>query len=328
MDSFFLHSLTSSHIPTLMALQQRYADQYPGAPVIPGELYLSPTFHHGEDVLCASDADGRLLGYAVVYAQLTDGADSLRFWGEVRGDPTLQVATSCKASLWNLLLARAETLARDAPRRPIDLLFQYLSVEAASIAEVTSRGAHHTGSIYQMACQLVTPLTPPTIPVGLEVRLWRLESEADQRRFLIARNACFPDAPLALEGWQYFMQSSQWRTGALLAAFAGGTVVGGVLVFWDAEGNVCRQKQMGQVDTLFVLPAWRQRGLGRYLLWCGLDYLQTHGMHEAQLEVRARNASALHLYASQGFVITAESGVYELRLGANSSLLSTVAEAT
>jgi hypothetical protein len=48
----------------VMVLQHTYADSYPGALVIPGEVYLSSGFDGGRSVFCAVDDAGGLVGYA------------------------------------------------------------------------------------------------------------------------------------------------------------------------------------------------------------------------------------------------------------------------
>ena len=50
-----------------MQLQKDYAQKYPGAKIVPAEVYASPSFHHGEDVFCLFHPNGQLLAYAVVY---------------------------------------------------------------------------------------------------------------------------------------------------------------------------------------------------------------------------------------------------------------------
>jgi ribosomal-protein-alanine N-acetyltransferase len=56
-----------------------------------------------------------------------------------------------------------------------------------------------------------------------------------------------------------------------------------------------------QVQNLAVHPAFRQRGVGRYLLVRGLDEARRRGARVANLEVRPSNLAARRLYASLGF---------------------------
>ncbi len=57
-----------------------------------------------------------------------------------------------------------------------------------------------------------------------------------------------------------------------------------------------------QVQNLAVHPAFRNRGVGRYLLVRGLDEARRRGAKVATLEVRPSNTAARRLYASLGFL--------------------------
>lgn len=54
--------------------------------------------------------------------------------------------------------------------------------------------------------------------------------------------------------------------------------------------------------SITLLPEFRGRGLGRRLLTRALEALETEGAQTCFLEVRSRNAPALALYRSLGFV--------------------------
>ncbi len=56
-----------------------------------------------------------------------------------------------------------------------------------------------------------------------------------------------------------------------------------------------------QVQNLAVHPAFRGRGVGRYLLVQGLGEARRRGARVATLEVRPSNLAARRLYASLGF---------------------------
>lgn len=66
------------------------------------------------------------------------------------------------------------------------------------------------------------------------------------------------------------------------------------------------------IHTLAVAPAWRRRGLGRWLLERALHAGARLGAATAFLEVRQSNWGALGLYRSLGFeVISSRKGYYE-----------------
>jgi ribosomal-protein-alanine N-acetyltransferase len=57
-----------------------------------------------------------------------------------------------------------------------------------------------------------------------------------------------------------------------------------------------------QVHNLAVHPAFRGRGVGRWLLVSALREVQAAGARQVTLEVRAGNLAAQRLYSSLGFV--------------------------
>lgn len=321
MSKLNFRPFTAADISGLMALQLRYAAAYPGALIVPGEAYLGPGFQGGANVLCCTSDQGQLLGYAVVFAYLAQGADSEphTVWAEVRADPSLADPYAVKSLLFDHALARARVLTQDTPGHPVDLAFQYFTSETPSIDFVIGKGCVHTENVYQMARDLAQPLTPCAPPAGITLQAWRMESEAEQQHYLQARNAAFPAAPKSLGDWQYFTHSPLWAVGTTLAAFvedyagesrAARELVGSVLVYWDEAEHRHAPRKMAYTETIFVLPPWRGRGIARALVTTALAYLQVQGMAEARLEVRAQNEDALRLYRGLGYTIVNESGLY------------------
>ena len=71
------------------------------------------------------------------------------------------------------------------------------------------------------------------------------------------------------------------------------TIIGFACV-WLVDGEM-------KINSLGVLPAWRNRGIGRRSLRFLLDYAAAQGCSEATLEVRPSNVSAIGLYRAAGF---------------------------
>ncbi len=57
------------------------------------------------------------------------------------------------------------------------------------------------------------------------------------------------------------------------------------------------------ISTIAVVPGWRRRGIGSYLLNFTLDQATTLGADLVTLEVRESNAGAIELYRKFGFTI-------------------------
>ena len=283
-------------IDQISQLQQHYAQAYPPRTPVPAPLYLSPYFEEGKNVLCAFDTAGTLIAYAPYFPQ-NDQA-----WVEVEALPGLENAIEVKDTLWAWIIERAQ---KDGKRT---LSFQYYPNEKEAIVFAQGKGAQHHYGIFTMRRDLELPIPVLAVPSGLSLRQWLMESEAEQMQYLEGRNDCFPEAPLSLEEWQYFTQAPLWEQGVNMAAFAGERFAASVLVFWEPGSAT------GSTEYVFTRREYRHCGLSRFLLAESLRYLKEHGLHQAALEVRVENRSALGVYLGLGYEVTAESGVYEVNL--------------
>jgi L-amino acid N-acyltransferase YncA len=89
------------------------------------------------------------------------------------------------------------------------------------------------------------------------------------------------------ERWQRTLQAGQGRESTLVAEHGGG-IVG------YASGGRCRDRALAydaEVYELYLLPDWRERGLGRALLLALAARLHEQGMGSAVVEVLAGNPS-------------------------------------
>jgi ribosomal protein S18 acetylase RimI-like enzyme len=300
----------------VIGLQLAYSAVYPDAPVIPAEQYLSPAFEGGRNVICAIDGDGDLLGYAPLYPVLMREPSDLphTLWVEVKTNPGFGAPEEIKDQLLEQLLFRAREVTADFPGHPVHLTFQYFPSETASIQYVLSKGCRYTDSVFTMRRDLSLEIPSPSAVDGIVIRPWRMESEAEQQLYVQARNECFPEAPIALGEWQYFMHSPYWSVGTTLAAFQGDELAGNVAVFWDEAENQRTGRKLGFTEYIFVRSEWRGRNIARCLINAGLSHLKQKGLREAHLEVRAKNANALRLYVDLGYEVTRESRFYVLEL--------------
>jgi ribosomal protein S18 acetylase RimI-like enzyme len=145
---------------------------------------------------------------------------------------------------------------------------------------------------------------------GICLRRWKMETEAEQSAYVSARNHCFPESPISLEEWQYFMSSPLWAVGTMVAAFDQDRLAGCVSAYWNEEDNRRSGVLAGFTEDIFVMPAWRGRGIASAMIADGLGYLKDHGLAEARLMVRALNETALGLYCQLGFEVSSESRFY------------------
>ena len=315
--SFTLRPMAGTDEQAILDLEMAYAQVYPGAVMVPPALYGSPYFHGGQDVFCAWDADGRLLAYAPILLQSVQAGPAEMphiAWSEIKAHPEVADPSPVKDALYDAVIVRAGELAAEAeasmPSRPVRLTFEYRANEGAAVAFVLSKGLAYQESIFHMARDLNQPILDAPAPEGIQVRAWKMTTEDEQRAYVAARNACFPEAPTTLASWQYFMQSPQWAAGTAMGAFAGDALVGNVSVYWDEDEIRQAGKRFGYTEDIFVLADWRGRGVASAMLSAGMRYLKAHAMQEARLAVRALNENALGLYLRLGYCLIEESRFY------------------
>ncbi len=304
MPEITVRNYTSSDAAAIYDLQMRYAEVYPGAAVVPGEVYNHPSFEGGRNIYCALDPQGRLLGYAPVFPQPVldpQSASPHVIWAEVKADPATENPVAVKDMLWERVLGRAHEIAEALPPRRLELRFEYLPSEAASLEYVRARGAVHYESVFKMGRDLGAPIVELPLPAGIAAAAWKMRTGAERERYLLARNQAFAEAPKDRDGLGYLLDSPLWAEGTSYTAFAGEEVVGSVLVYWDTEDNRRRGQRIGFTEDIFVLSAWRKRGIASYLITQGLFYLREHGLAEAHLQVRVHNQAALGIYERLGY---------------------------
>ena len=316
MKNITIQPFTASRIAAVLDLQSAYSAIYPDAPVIPGEVYLSPAYEEGRNLFCAIDECGELVGYAPLYPVLMRESSDLphTLWTEIKAHPDCHAPDEIKDQLFEQLLLRAREVTNEFPGHPVHLTFQYFPSETASIEYVLSRGCHHTDSVFTMRRDLAQEIGTVSPAGGIVIRPWRMESEAEQERYVRARNECFPEAPVSLGEWRYFMQSPHWSVGTIFVAFDGDELAGNIAVFWDEAENQRSGKKIGFTEYIFVRPPWRGKNIARSLVGAGLAHLKERGLAEAHLEVRAKNSGALRLYLDLGYEVIRESRFYVLKL--------------
>lgn len=273
----------------------------------PGELGAAPagglpgdSAPPGGHIFCAYDAQDRLLGYAFLFPKAPAGGRR-DLYLELQLRPGLAAAAEVRDRLFDAILARARQMAQAEPCRTTRLQAVCPADEAEAIAYLEARGLVRYATGYVMARSLAEPLPEAPAPEGVEVHAWRMESEEEQRRYLEAHNAAFPDSPWDRAMLQHLLRSPMWAVGTAFMALAGSEVAGSLLAYWNDEENRRTGQAVGSTEEVFVLPPWRRRGVARCLMARGLRYLRDHGLAEARLELSSANTAALALYRSMGY---------------------------
>jgi ribosomal protein S18 acetylase RimI-like enzyme len=318
MPSITLRPFSPADVPQVFALEQAYSAHYLGVPVFPGEMYLSPAYHGGQDVFCAL-CDGQLIGYAPLYAQwIENGPADLPhlFWTEIKVHPDWPHIEAVKDRLLEEVIAHTRKLLAQVTGQPrkARLTFEYRAVEIEAAAYVQARGFDYRESVFSMRRDLTQDLPALSAPAGIRLERWKMATRPEQERYVAARNECFPEAPVQLNDWQYFLSSPMWAVGTSIAAFDGEELAGNVAVYWDEAANAQSGVLAGYTEFIFVRPAWRGQGLAQAMIAAGMRFLREHGLNEAHLEVRALNANALSLYRNLGYEVIQESRFYAKEL--------------
>lgn len=288
-----------------------YAQVYPGAVVLPGQFYLSPAFHGGQDVFCAFDG-GQLLAYAPVYVQIVDGPSDLPHvaWTEIKAKPDILEVAPIKDALLDCIVNRARQIAAEPSGRALSMIFQYMPVETPSVAYVQSRGFVYTESVYRMRRDLDQPIPELPTPQGIDIRRWKITSEEDLRLYVAAHNECFPESPVTSDEWRYLLNSPAWSEASSIGAFEGTTLAGCLTAYWNDEEKAQDVEQAGHTEYIFVRSPWRGLGIAGAMICEGMRYLKEHDKTQACLDVRAFNTSALSLYHRLGYEVVGESRFY------------------
>lgn len=84
-----------------------------------------------------------------------------------------------------------------------------------------------------------------------------------------------------------------------------GLPTGQLIGFCWAKIHYDIDPHLGEIFVIGVDPANQSRGMGRALVWAGLNWLGHCGVTDAMLYVEGDNESALHVYRSLGFTPTA-----------------------
>lgn len=301
-----------SDIEQINRIQQEYKQVYPGFQVMPSEVYASAAFEEGQNVFCATHPNGQVLAYAAIFPIFAAGQSPKAhiFWAELKVSPLVNNLDFIKDSLFNSLLERAAILKNNKPGHGVEMNFQLLPEEIESISYLTDKNALHKESIYTMQRDLSNPIAQIDAPVGIIVRPWKMKGTAELAAYVQARNEAFPEAPIQLDEWVYFMQSEQWARGSNIAAFDGEQLAACMTVYPDNTDL----PDIGFSEYIFTRPAWRGRRIALPLICHGLSYLRTLGLKIAQLDVRSDNQKAIRLYEVSGYRVVKESGVYSISI--------------
>lgn len=153
------------------------------------------------------------------------------------------------------------------------------------------KGFRHLNSLFTMERNLNDPIPTLQLSEDLHFMHWKMGTPSEESEYLELEAEVWPDTPLGIERLSEYKKNSLWTAMVVREA---NTIVGSLMVW--------REDAIGYLEDVFVRAPWRHRGIAKYMLTQGLDYLKSHELKSAQLMVLTTNMSALSLYESVGFM--------------------------
>jgi GNAT superfamily N-acetyltransferase len=125
-------------------------------------------------------------------------------------------------------------------------------------------------------------------PIGVEVRHHPMRTEDERMRYVRLENQYYNGVVYwSLNMLEWMMAGPELHT---ISAFEGDEMVGSVTCW-----------QTGAVDRLFVIPRWRKKGLGKYLIAKAFEYHLANGRMNVETLVNDLNVEGKQLLESMGY---------------------------
>ncbi|MHC0039514.1 GNAT family N-acetyltransferase [Pseudoneobacillus sp. C159] len=198
--------------------------------------------------------------------------------------------------LYDALLEKAMEIKSQLPAEFDTLLcVGNASTEAANNSLFATKGFTPLNFLYGMERDLTGAVTEvePSIE-GLSIQFWKMESPEEEQRYLQLESMIWPEHALSPNRLKEYKSKEGWTA---ITAVVQGEMIGSVMCWEESEAN----KKYGEIEDLFVLPEWRQKGIAQALLTKALSTLKERGLERAELMVLTDNVNALSLYQNAGF---------------------------
>lgn len=205
--------------------------------------------------------------------------------------------------LYGALYERALVLAQDLPKtHSVQICVGNHQEEQENSAFFEKREFTPMYRQYEMEKELNSVQEAPDLHLPeLQFIQTTLESSEEEQRYLRTESTIWPENPLGLHRLRRLKGSTDFTSFAALDPDS--RLVASVMVCQEDE-------KTGSIEEVFVVPAWRKKGIATHLIRYGLRYLQEKGYTAARLSVLTKNEKALELYQSLGFTISGEEHRY------------------
>ena len=266
--------------------------------------WTSPGTDRERDVVVATDAEGRHVGYGYV---IDAGRQHTDFWLQVVAhppDPEVTTAVERWLERRSRQLARAGAVLRVSAASPDDDKKRLLAHEL---------GYRLVRHFFRMEIDLEERPPAPEWPGAVSVRSF--EPGADDHVAYEADMEAFQDhwgfVREPIEDWRHWILREPFDPSLCFLVFEGEELAGFCMCPPHKEG----QPELAWVDNLGVRPAWRRRGIALAMLRHAFAEFRTRGFRRAGLGVDGENTTgAVRLYERAGMQIARRWDQYEKSL--------------
>jgi len=254
---------------------------------------VEPGFDLDKDGWLAQDAGGRLLASAWAYG---NGDSDLVDVDVITRPGSEELAEE----LWPAVIGRARELAAERGHDGVTLHIGIYRADHGKQAMAKRQGFEPGTSFHRMRIDHDGPVAPPAPPAGLTLHSG--DSDEVRREAHLVHQEAFAEhfgfVKIDYDRWYERRQAQSAHDWSQLALARIDGRPAGVLI---ANNQFVPDQDCGYVATLAVLPEFRGRGLGRFLLRHAFAADAARGRKGTILHVDSNNTTpALGLYESAG----------------------------
>jgi mycothiol synthase len=262
-----------------------------------------PLTNGQEDLMMWENADRQLIGFGQMWIEepAEDNSADGRLWFIVHpiargGDIESQIIAWAEE--------RLQTVGRERQAQP-KLYSWSRSDRVNRTAILKDYGFIEDRYFFYLSRSLSEVSPAPALPAGFILRT--VQGEQDVQAWVNLHNQCFVNQwnyhPLTLESRTYEIQNPNYLPELdLVAVTPEGKFAAICYCSIAPEHNAFLGRQEGWIALLCTSPEFQRQGLGRSMLWQGLQQLKAINMDIAKIGVDSENAfDAKKLYTSVGF---------------------------
>lgn len=280
-------------------------------------MLAHPDIDPARDLALWCDAEHDLVGYAHLSLPAEPGEH-----GAVDAHISFSVHPSARsAGLEAAMLAWAETHARAVGQErgtAVHLVSGIRDSERERRHLLEQQGFAVARSFLRMVRSLREPVPEPQLPPGFTLRA--VSSDDPPEHWVNMFNETFIDHwnhhPLTVEQLLHYNSEPTYRSDLdLIAVAPDGTFAAFCMAVIDPQENARTGRSEGWINVLGTRRGYRKIGLGRAMLFAGMQKLEAERIDTVLLGVDTQNPSgALRLYESVGFTRKFASSVYSKAL--------------